>query len=246
MTFTPEQIAQLNTPLSSTLIKQRQGGGGTRLSYIKGKTAIDIANQIFGFGRWGYEVTSRDFVQSKAEDGTIMAEFYTADIVLQLADSPFTFPGDGVGVVAAKGPRAEAHEKARKEAVTDALKRALRHFGPQFGNDLYDEDAFVRDEAGEPMQVKNIGRTPVPRPASSTTPQPSQVRSAATQPASMPVANSNPGTITERQLESIRKISEALGKPQPAGLAAMSEQAARKLIQELTAEYRQRASVRAS
>ena len=32
---------------------------------------------------------------------------------------------------------AEGHETAFKGAVTDALKRALRTFGPQFGNSLY-------------------------------------------------------------------------------------------------------------
>ncbi len=32
----------------------------------------------------------------------------------------------------------EAHEAAYKGAVTDAMKRALRHFGDQFGNRLYD------------------------------------------------------------------------------------------------------------
>jgi len=42
----------------------------------------------------------------------------------------------GCGFVAEETP--EAHEAAYKGAVTDALKRALRHFGDQFGNRLYD------------------------------------------------------------------------------------------------------------
>ena len=42
----------------------------------------------------------------------------------------------GCGFVAEETP--EAHEAAYKGAVTDALKRALRHFGDQFGNGLYD------------------------------------------------------------------------------------------------------------
>ena len=33
---------------------------------------------------------------------------------------------------------ADAHEQSAKEAVTDALKRAMRTFGNQFGNSLYD------------------------------------------------------------------------------------------------------------
>jgi DNA repair and recombination protein RAD52 len=36
--------------------------------------------------------------------------------------------------------KAAAFEKAKKEAVTDAMKRALRNFGNVLGNCLYDKD----------------------------------------------------------------------------------------------------------
>jgi DNA repair and recombination protein RAD52 len=45
----------------------------------------------------------------------------------------------GFGTGVAKN-LADAHEGAAKEAVTDALKRALRSFGNQFGNSLYSKD----------------------------------------------------------------------------------------------------------
>jgi hypothetical protein len=43
-----------------------------------------------------------------------------------------------VGCAFVTGETPEAHEVAYKGAVTDALKRALRHFGEQFGLGLYD------------------------------------------------------------------------------------------------------------
>ena len=43
----------------------------------------------------------------------------------------------------AKG-KAQAFEKAKKEATTDALKRALRSFGNLLGNCVYDKDYLKR------------------------------------------------------------------------------------------------------
>lgn len=42
----------------------------------------------------------------------------------------------------------DAHEMAEKGAVTDALKRALRTFGDQFGNGLYGDGRIPVDEDG--------------------------------------------------------------------------------------------------
>ncbi len=46
-------------------------------------------------------------------------------------------------------------------------------------------------------------------------------------------------TVTEQQISSIRKLSEYLGKAEPDSLASMSNLEAKKVIQQLTAEYRQ-------
>ncbi len=46
-------------------------------------------------------------------------------------------------------------------------------------------------------------------------------------------------TVTEQQISSIRKLSEYLGKAEPESLASMSNLEAKKVIQQLTAEYRQ-------
>src|SRR6266852_260014 len=152
--FSPEQETMLDAPLEAKRIKERKGGGGKLLKYIKGDDGIDTANRIFGKGRWGYKVLNRshELVEDRKK-GPI--DIYTADIELYVAGATFPFPGDGVGVV--NDPyTVEMHEKARKEATTDALKRALRHYGDQFGLCLYNEDDYVDAGDGTLVQVKEV------------------------------------------------------------------------------------------
>lgn len=61
--------------------------------------------------------------------------------------------------------KAAAFEKARKEAATDALKRALRNFGNLLGNCLYDKDFLhkVTKLKAQPLQkwgAENLHRHP--------------------------------------------------------------------------------------
>ena len=158
--FDQEQAQELARPLSQAFIKERPGPGSKQLKYITGKTAIDTANRIFGVGKWGYRVLS----QARETAGD--QEFYTADIELYVLGCPFPFPGQGEGIPAKA--TAEQYAKARKEAVTDALKRALRHFGDQFGLCLYDDESLVEDADGNLTAVKNVhpsksGEKPAPK-----------------------------------------------------------------------------------
>lgn len=154
--FSVEQQKMLDEKLKEHDIKERKGTGGKMLKYISGDYAISTANRIFGFGKWGYRVLS------KAREQVGDEEFYTADIELYVIGCPFPFPGEGVGTVkraqGAAYATVEQHEKARKEAVTDALKRALRHYGDQFGLSLYNEDNYVEDDDGNPVKVKDVGK----------------------------------------------------------------------------------------
>ena len=179
--FTPEQQEMLKAPLDANLIKQRPGGGGRQLMYVSGDTAIDAANRIFGYGRWGYKILARSHeVIEDEKKGRI--EFYTADIELSVSGAMFPFPGDGIGIVNAPFT-VEMHEKARKEATTDALKRALRHYGDQFGLSLYDKDDYV-DDNGTLVTVgefkPNGKREQQPKRVIESKPAPKQIQSAAT------------------------------------------------------------------
>jgi DNA repair and recombination protein RAD52 len=93
--------------------------------------------------------------------------------------------------------KAAAFEKAKKEAVTDALKRALRNFGNVLGNCLYDKDYLQRVTkvrvAPSKWDAENLHRHPdhapikkeaLAGPSTSTT-------ITAPPPARMPSAQSN-------------------------------------------------------
>ena len=169
----------LKEPLDINAIKHRQGAGGMVLKYIKGDTAIDTANRIFGYGKWGYKVVGRghEMVEDRKNGPT---DVYTADVELYVAGAAFPFPGDGMGVVG-KPYTVEMHEKARKEATTDALKRALRHYGDQFGLCLYNEDDYVNAGDGTLVQVKEVkpGQKPQPKRVIDVPPQQKQIEQSA-------------------------------------------------------------------
>src|SRR5438045_6699396 len=150
----PSQLDALMAPLDASLIRHRKGANGRWLAYITGKTAEDTANRIFGFGGWGTRVVARSRETcTDAKKGT--REFYTCDIELSVVGAAFPYPGDGVGIVT-EPFTVEAHEKARKDAYTDALKRACRHFGDQIVLCLSDENALVASASGRLIPVKDV------------------------------------------------------------------------------------------
>jgi len=56
---------------------------------------------------------------------------------------------------AARTAMMDAHENARKGAVTDVLKSALRGYGEQFGNSLYG-DGTKTQQASRPATVEQL------------------------------------------------------------------------------------------
>lgn len=140
--FTREQVEQLDQPLDAKRVKHRTGGGGAQLSYLKGHDIIDAANRIFGYGCWGYDLLAVELTNVADASGEIIGQYYTARIKLTVAGAmPITEEGI-CPVQEGRNPRAkiDAHDMSRKGAITDALKRALRCYGDQFGNSLYDND----------------------------------------------------------------------------------------------------------
>jgi len=130
MPFTEEQIKALKKPLGKSRVKQRSQSGRS-FSYIEGYDAIDTANEIFGFDGWSMAVSDvRVLVEGER------ATVYQAIVRIHAGDAV----REDVGVGITAGQSNEAHETAIKGAVTDAMKRALRTFGSQFGNSLYTKD----------------------------------------------------------------------------------------------------------
>ncbi len=110
----------------------------------------------------------------------------------------------------------EAHEQAKKGAVTDALKRALRAFGSQFGNGLYGDGHVDLSEPAERTVVESApNRQPKQLPATNGK-QSEQLADAET-------------------MDRIRKFCKSLGYQEPA--APLTQDVADKLLLTLRQDY---------
>ncbi|MDY0122933.1 Rad52/Rad22 family DNA repair protein [Sulfurimonas sp.] len=139
--FNDKQLQVLNYELDSSRIKTREKGN-ISLSYIEGHDVIETANRIFGYGNWSYTITKLEQVSQEQNHNQNVVICYKAVVRIIACDISHTKEivredvGFGSGVAKTLS---DAHEGAAKEAVTDALKRAMRTFGNQFGNSLYDK-----------------------------------------------------------------------------------------------------------
>jgi DNA repair and recombination protein RAD52 len=140
--FNDKQLQILNSELDSSRIKTRDKGN-IQLAYIEGHSAIETANNVFGFGNWDYSISKLEQVSQEINHNQNNVVCYKAVVQVLVhsenhsQDVSREDVGFGTGVAKTL---ADAHEGAAKEAVTDALKRALRSFGNQFGNSLYSKD----------------------------------------------------------------------------------------------------------
>ena len=173
------------------------------------------------------DVGSQPVATWNVEDQIMQRRLKAAGNGGKVNESPFTL----IEKREARAVIVEAHEQAKKGAVTDALKRALRAFGNQFGNELYG-DGHVDLDGGN--VVESSPNRQIPQKSHPVTaPRPGEVRNTSTQPA-------DDAAATEQQLSSIRKLCERLGKPEPENLDTMRFLAAKELISNLTQEYRNR------
>ena len=136
----PPAVTQaLGQPLDPSLVSQRKGRGGRVFDYLEGHIVIDQANQIFGFGGWGFElageVTLRRIETVDTQTGEVtVAHAYSAPVRVTVAGAPSR---TDIGFHAVTEETPEGHDTATKGAVTDGMKRAFRSFGVQFGNGFY-------------------------------------------------------------------------------------------------------------
>ncbi len=157
-----EIFSDLSKPLDPNLVATRQERG-QKLSYIEGFEAINQANKIFGFDGWGSDVLSidyREIVQTDRQTGEVKPTgVYQAHVRITV-DGFLPKTDVGVGLTAGFSP--QSHETAIKAAITDGIKRALRQYGTQFGNSLYDRDNPLGEDQSSPPALPQ--RTPPARP----------------------------------------------------------------------------------
>lgn len=160
---------KLKVKLDPSVVKYREQAG-RQLAYIDGYTAINNANQAFGYLGWSSEVVElRQVHLGFDENRKKWVCVYTALVTVRVHDpstghvyNTHTDVGTGQGVM---NNVSDAVESAIKEAVTDALKRALRHWGPQFGLDLYSEDERREQGIDKPKKAFTAPAKPEPKPA---------------------------------------------------------------------------------
>ncbi|KAG7662457.1 RAD52 [[Candida] subhashii] len=148
VSYTKEEEQQIQSKLDKVLgpeyVSFRPGGGGTRVSYIEGWKALNLANEIFGFNGWNSELmnTTVDYLDIDPRTGRCSLGL-TIHVRVTLKDG--TYHEDyGYGFIENAKSKAMAFEKCKKEAVTDGLKRCLRCFGNVLGNCLYDKSFVAR------------------------------------------------------------------------------------------------------
>jgi len=140
--FSSEEQTAINKALKLRLgpnfVSQRPAPGGQKVNYVEGWRSVSLANDIFGYNGWSHSIVSQtiDFVDHN------QGRFYvgvSAIVKVQLKDGSYH---EDVGYGVSEGMRSKALslEKAKKEAVTDGLKRALKSFGNALGNCLHDKD----------------------------------------------------------------------------------------------------------
>ncbi|KAI8589461.1 hypothetical protein BDZ88DRAFT_395956 [Geranomyces variabilis] len=140
---------QLKQQLGPEFVSTRQGPGGAgKLSYIEGWKVTNIANDIFGFNGWANKVVdiTVDFVD--VENGKVSTGI-SSIVRVTLKDGSY-HEDVGYGSIDNARTKSAAFEKAKKESITDATKRALKHFGNSMGACLYNKD-----------YCKKIARIPV-------------------------------------------------------------------------------------
>jgi len=131
----------LEQKLSNEHLATRPGANGMKFTYVESWKAIELANSIFGFNGWSSSIVdiTPDFME---EVGGKFRVGVTAVVRVSLKDG--TFHEDvGYGISENKN-KGIAIENAKKEAVSDARKRALRLFGNALGNCIYDKEHINR------------------------------------------------------------------------------------------------------
>lgn len=125
--FEEKVISALNEELDESRVKQNFD----KKSYLEGYDIINKANEVFGPLNWSMATVKLEVTEHGAH-AIVNVELYMPN--------GRTISRSGTGYNAFAGSRnGKSEDTAIKGAETDAMKRAFRTFGTQFGNSLYDK-----------------------------------------------------------------------------------------------------------
>jgi len=162
--FTPETLAKLKAPLDPSRVATIPDGPAKGSPYLPGHDVIRTANELFGFGNWGFELVSPPWAErGESKGGTLYVVWLAMGRVFLRGGYSFA----DLGSNQQSGPGAAAVEMSIKGAVTDSLKRCLMHLGDQFGLVLYDKETkraeLVREFAEASGETESNGAKPALR-----------------------------------------------------------------------------------
>ena len=175
--FTPRQQGNLEKRLDPANVKTRRGTGNQPdLSYVAGFYVIGKANAIFGFDGWSTQVMETVCVSQplpgefnyegrENRKGYFIAYTERVKVTIHFEGQDYAHQEHedvGYGEDINYSNPGQGHEKAIKEAVTDATKRALRHWGDQFGLELYDKEREPADAVDEDGPTGYVERAKAP------------------------------------------------------------------------------------
>jgi len=170
--FSDETRAWLRTPLDPRRVAMDPRNN----PYLEGWDVIGAANWGFGYDGWSTEVIDVRSVYTAVVSRGSGQNRRDVEVALYQATVALTAGGVrrvDVGTSVTSDERLEAHETAIKGAVTDAIKRALRTFGAQFGNDLYDKgrtgDEPAHEAQHDPQPPAQAAQPATPRPTKERT-----------------------------------------------------------------------------
>jgi recombination DNA repair RAD52 pathway protein len=144
MPFNDRQLEQLFRPINPSRVAERKG-----MSYLETWDVLAHLNRIFGFEGWDKEVLTCEMIyeefttwktpQGQEKSGWDVAYRATVALVIKDRDGWEVKRSEDVatGQAQHQPSRGDAHDLAVKSAVSDALKRAAKDLGNQFGLSLY-------------------------------------------------------------------------------------------------------------
>lgn len=143
MAFTEKQIAQLLQPINPKRVL-RDGKGN---AHVAQQDVTAHLTRIFGFGGWDKDLLVDELVfeQERLRDGKPTGRWdvcYKATVRLTVKDehgNEVCHFEDGSMGVAQNQTRGDAHDLARKSAISLSTKRAAKDLGDQFGLSLYNK-----------------------------------------------------------------------------------------------------------
>ncbi|KAL7270406.1 Cell death protease [Rhizina undulata] len=165
--FPPEEFERTSTLLNQNLgpeyLQSRVAHGNKRVLYIAGERVIRIANDVFGYDGWYSVVVHEniDFIDSTPEGRYNVG----ISVTMRVGISNGAFHEDiGYGTADNGKSKGLAIEKAKKEAVTDGVKRALRNFGEVVGNCIYNKDYLEKIVKVRPQKKPTFEESNLRRP----------------------------------------------------------------------------------